>query len=304
MALYCDVYLPVPLDQPFTYALSGEMQQTARVGCRVLVPFQQRKLSGTILRLHDDTPGHNVRPVEKLLDAEPIFDEKLIALGLWVARYYFAPVGEVFRGMAPLGGEVKHSKKYVLTDAGRDVARQSMLGIVAAEDPALIVLRALEEKPSAIEALKRKTPDAARLVAEFQRKGLVKLEEEARERDPLRAPASKLNVEGLGKEPEGKLAKWERELLAFLHLHPGAHPLDETEEIVKNASQSARSLARCGLVKLTPRMSAIRVAPERPCHPLNASQQTAYDRLAAAVQAGKYAAFLLQGVTGSGKTEV
>ncbi|MCX6612988.1 MAG: DEAD/DEAH box helicase family protein, partial [Acidobacteria bacterium] len=304
MAIYCDVCLPVPLDQPFTYSLTGDARHTAQVGCRVLVPFQQRKLSGTILRLHDSTPDYKVRPVEKLLDVEPIFDEKLIALGMWVARYYLAPVGEVFRIMAPLGGEIKRNKIYSLTDAGRDLARQSLLGIVDATDPALVVLKSLDERPMSIEALRRRAVEAPKLVAEFQRKGLIRVEEEAHERDPLRAHATKLNVEGLGLESAEKLPKWERELLAYLHLHPGAHPLDELESFVKNASQSARSLTRRGLVKLSPRMSAIRMAADRPPHCLNPSQQAAFDQLAKAISAGTYAAFLLQGVTGSGKTEV
>ena len=304
MALYCDVCLPVPLDQPFTYALTTAACDSACVGSRVLVPFQQRKLSGTILKLHDNTPGYKVRTIEKLLDADPVFDAKLIALGLWVARYYLAPVGEVFRIMAPLGSEVRRNKVFTLTDAGRDVARQSLLGISEASDPSLLVLKALEDRPMTLDALKRRTPDAPQLVKDFQRKGYLKMEEEAHERDPLRAPATKLNVESVAAESTEKLPKWERELLAFLHLHPGVHPLAEVEIIVKNASQSARSLARRGLAKLTPRMSAIRLAADRPPHNLNSSQAAAYAEIAQAIATGKYASFLLQGVTGSGKTEV
>jgi len=80
--------------------------------------------------------------------------------------------------------------------------------------------------------------------------------------------------------------------------------LDEVEQILKNAGQSARSLARQGVVKLTPRMGAIRLAAERPPHHLNSSQAAAYAAIETAVRANEYAAFLLQGVTGSGKTEV
>ena len=304
MALYCDVCLPVPLDQAFTYSLIGTAREAAQVGSRVLVPFQQRKLSGTILRLHDETPEYKLRPIERLLDQEPIFDEKLISLGVWVARYYLAPVGEVFRIMAPLGGEVKRQKLYSLTEAGRDVARQSLLGIAEATDPALVMLKVLDERAMSLEGLKRRCAEAPKLVAEFQKKGLLRVEEEAHDRDPLRAPASKLNVESSGAESLEKLPKWERELHAYLHLHPGVHPLDELEALVKNASQSARALARRGLAKLTPRMSAIRRPAERAPHELNASQNAAFQALAQAIGTGKYAAFLLQGVTGSGKTEV
>ncbi|MFN8686585.1 MAG: primosomal protein N' [Acidobacteriota bacterium] len=304
MALYCDVCLPVPLDQPFTYGLTGEWREEARVGARVLVPFQQRKLSGTILRLHDEKPEYKVRQVEKLLDREPVFDEKLVGLGLWVAKYYCAPVGEVFRIMAPLGGQVKRSRVWGLTEAGRSVARQSLLGIVEASDPALVVMKALDERGMTVEGLKRRVGEAGEILKEFQKKGWVRVEEEAQEKDPLRAPASKLNVEEVGGETEEKLGKWERELLAYLHLHPGAHPLDEVDRLVKNASVSARGLARRGLVKLTPRMSAIRAVGAGRAHRLNAAQEAAYEEIAKSIAGGEYGAFLLQGVTGSGKTEV
>jgi primosomal protein N' (replication factor Y) len=304
MPEFCDVCLPVPLDQPFTYGLTGVMRSKAQVGCRVVVPFQQRKLTGAILRLHDEKPEFKVRAVERLLDAEPVFDDRLIALGLWVAKYYFAPVGEVFRIMAPLAGEVKRARVYSLTETGRQLARQSLLGITGATEPALMVLQALDARPMTVDALKRRTQAAPALVEEFLRKGYLRREEEATERDPLRAPSSKVNIEGISGEPEGKLSKWERELLAFLHLHPGAHPLDAVEGQVKNASPSARSLARRSLVKLTPRVAAIRAAAVRPPHELNPAQAAAFNAIAASIQRREFGAFLLQGVTGSGKTEV
>ena len=305
MARYCDVVLPVPVDEPFTYELAGEACAVAAVGARALVPFTGRKLTGTIVRLHDDTPAYAVKPVERLLDPEPIFDSKLMALGHWVARYYAAPVGEVFRIMAPLGGEVKKSTVFQLTDAGRGMARQALLGVNDSEDPALILLQALDLREMTLTALKRKHASAPKLLAEWRKKGLVTAVEETQDKDPLRAPAAKLLVEFLAPARAGeKLAKWERELHAFLELHPGQHGLDQVEEIVKNASVSARALARRELVKLTPRLSSIRAAAARPPHALNGHQQAAFDAVAAAVASKQFHAFLLQGVTGSGKTEV
>ena len=40
--LYCDVSLPVPLDQAFTYRLPETIRHRIAVGCRVLVPFGSR----------------------------------------------------------------------------------------------------------------------------------------------------------------------------------------------------------------------------------------------------------------------
>ena len=52
--LYCDVSLPVPLDQPFTYSLPETLRHRVQPGCRLLVPFGTRKLTGVILRCHDE----------------------------------------------------------------------------------------------------------------------------------------------------------------------------------------------------------------------------------------------------------
>ena len=65
------------------------------------------------------------------------------------------------------------------------------------------------------------------------------------QRDPLRASAARLRASWLAPAPEGlKLTKRERELHAFLELHPGTHNLEQLEGSVKGASQAARSLAR------------------------------------------------------------
>jgi len=57
--------------------------------------------------------------VIEALDLAPVLDEHLLKLGKWIADYYLAPVGEVFRTMLPLSAEFKRSVAYRITDAGR-----------------------------------------------------------------------------------------------------------------------------------------------------------------------------------------
>ena len=80
--LYCDVSLPVPLDQPFTYSLPDTLRHRVRVGSRLIVPFGTRKLTGVILRCHDDPPGVATRDALRLIDSEPVLSAELMALGL------------------------------------------------------------------------------------------------------------------------------------------------------------------------------------------------------------------------------
>lgn len=300
--MYCDVSLPVPLDQPFTYALPTSLHHRVKAGARVVVPFGTRKLTGVVLALHRNAPGRQARAVEKLIDEEPIFDAALLRLAHWVAAYYCAPLGEVLRSMAPTSAETSRSKVYAVTDTGRDMVRQSLFG---EEDtsPQARLLRMLEVRPLSASYLKTKVEDAAKILKALEQKGLVAVDEDVSAKDPMRAPAEQLRVR-FAKRADGlKLPKAERELVAYLELHPGEHGLAALEETVKEASRSARALARRGLVTLRIAPLAM-LADVRPPHALNQWQQAAYDKIRVQLDTGTFGAFLLQGVTGSGKTEV
>ncbi len=300
--MYIDVSLPVPLDQPFTYSLPETLEHRAKPGCRVLVPFGSRKLTGVIVAVHDMPPEAQVKEALRLLDEEPVLDAELLSLGQWISAYYCAPLGEVLRSMTPLTGEVRKSKLYSLTDAGRDAARQLLLG-APGDDPTLQVLALLDGRPLSASYLKRKVPDAAKVIRSLEKKGFVAVEDLQADRDPLRASAARLRVE-FGTRPDEKLPKAERELLSYLELHPGSHNLQEVEAVIKGASAAARALARRSAVKLETESPLTWREPIRPERTLNTHQLLAYQRLEAAIRANKFKAFLLEGVTGSGKTEV
>jgi primosomal protein N' (replication factor Y) len=304
---FCDVSLPVPVDQVFTYSLPETLQHRVQVGSRVFVPFGTRKLTGVVLALSDEPPEGQLRDVLRLIDEQPVLDCEMIALARWIAAYYCAPLGEVLRTMTPLTGELRSSKMYELTDSGRDAARQLVL-TADDKDPIMQVMRLLESRPLTAPYIKQKVPGAANALRSLQKKGFVHVEDIQADRDPMRAAAERLRVELLrgdtGQETcATKLPKWERELLAYLDLHPGSHNLAQLEPIVKNASQSARSLARKKLVDLATE-SNLPLSDPRPIRTLNPAQLTAYQEIEASLRHGKFQAFLLQGVTGSGKTEV
>jgi primosomal protein N' (replication factor Y) (superfamily II helicase) len=120
MPLFCDVALAVPLDMVFTYAVPPGMEPV--VGGRVLVPFRQQRMSGIVVELHNRPPqvkAQQIKQVIEALDLTPVLDEQLLKLGKWIADYYLAPAGEVFRTMLPLSAEFKRSVEYRITDEGR-----------------------------------------------------------------------------------------------------------------------------------------------------------------------------------------
>ena len=297
--------LPVPLDQLFTYSLPLTLQHRVKPGARIIVPFGTRRLTGVVLAVHDNAAGVAVKDALRLIDAEPVLSDELIALGRWISGYYCSPLGEVLRSMLPLAADIRAGKVYSLTSAGRDASKQ--LSIDAAADDSLNqVLQMLAARELSAAHLKRKIPLADKILKSLERKGWVAVEHVQHERDPLRAPALRLRIELIPQaaDPTTKPPKAERELLAFLSLHPGSHNLGELEDLVKNASVAARALARKKLVTLTPEPLAIRAAPIRAPHDLNTAQRNAFDLIAAGIRSQAFCTFLLHGVTGSGKTEV
>jgi primosomal protein N' (replication factor Y) (superfamily II helicase) len=93
MTEYCEVAVPVPLDQLFTYKLDRGISSEA--GARVLVPFRERRLIGIVTELHDRAPAFAAKNVLESLDESgtPALTEELIRLGRWISVYYLAPIG-------------------------------------------------------------------------------------------------------------------------------------------------------------------------------------------------------------------
>ena len=129
----CEVALPVPLRTTFTYAAPAAASNgTPASGTRVVVPFRNRAMVGLVLgRAPQQAPAGGIREISDVLDAQPALTPALVALGRWVAGYYLAPVGEVFRSMLPPVVEVRSVQELTRTAAGAAL---------------LAELRALEER--------------------------------------------------------------------------------------------------------------------------------------------------------------
>jgi primosomal protein N' (replication factor Y) (superfamily II helicase) len=194
MPLFCDVALPVPLDQTFTYAVNGV---TPVVGARVLVPFSGQRLMGVVVKVHEDAPKDDfeIKPVQQVLDDAALLPDELMELARWIAAYYVAPLGEVLRGMLPLGAEVKRHVVYRIAEAGRRVlyegaakgsSRRSKL-TVEEQNREYSVLNYLEDGEAAkISALRSATGANKSLLEGMVRKKWLTREAVAEERDARR----------------------------------------------------------------------------------------------------------------------
>ena len=286
---FCDVSLPVPLDQPFTYALPETLRHRVRPGCRLMVPFGSRKLTGVVLACHDEPPAVAARDALRLLDAEPVLDAELLALGRWIAGYYCAPLGEVLRGMLPLAAEIRRGKIYSLTDVRPRRRAPACCSTPRRTIPPSQILRLLEQRP----ALRRVPRHAScrwptRPCESLERKGFIAAEQVHAERDPLRVArrAAARRDLPVPPRPTPSCPKPSASCWRSCELHPGSHNLKELEgHGAERQPGGAGAGAQAGWSRSRP---SRRASPAGPCarrHALNPAQQAAFERIREAVDA-------------------
>ena len=122
MPQFCEVALPVPLDQLFTYSIPDSL--SLQPGMRVIVPFGSRQLLGVVVRCRDVSTAIEpaaIKPVKDVLDEKPVLPDELLRLGQWIADYYVVPQGEALAAMLPPRSPVRRSTRVVLTATGQQI---------------------------------------------------------------------------------------------------------------------------------------------------------------------------------------
>jgi len=312
MPEFCDVALPVPLDMAFTYRVPEGAEPV--VGGRVLVPFRQQRMTGVVVELHDRKPAVVTKNVQSVIDPSPVLDESLLRLGRWIADYYLAPVGEVFRTMLPLAAEFKRVIGYRITEPGQMALHLAGMSGSSArsrrtpdeqatEFRVLDYLGGFDGELVREEALRSATRVSRSVLAGMIRKKWLI-------REDLSAPqdATRTVRVALLKSAEGKLNANQQALVDTLAAAGGKVPA-ETLQSLEVPRTTLGTLVRRGLVEIIEEPADFSVSRTKPRvspfeFDFNAAQKFALARLQQGVEAHKFSGMLLHGVTGSGKTAV
>ena len=315
--LYCDVALPVPLDIIFTYE-AGDLEPI--VGGRVVVPFgkgAEKKLSGIVTRVHHEPPAtRKLKRVLQVLDTAPVFDENLLALGRWIAQYYLAPLGEVYRTMLPLQAEFRQAFGYRITELGAEALYDSAdagSSRRSQKDPEHLmneyaVLDALAEGELVREERLRSAAGATREVlrALRQKKWIVR-EDLSGARDARRLVKFVVLRDAADGVNTHKLNAAQRRIVELLRESQGRMRTEDLREAGCSPS-SLKTLVKHDLVEIVEEAVEQAVPQMKPRSTLEsvftADQKEALRAIRGGVEERRFKVALLHGVTGSGKTAV
>ncbi|MGD8958214.1 MAG: primosomal protein N', partial [Desulfobacteraceae bacterium] len=300
-----EVAVALPVQGTYTYSVPTPFLDQLQAGKRILVPFGRRRVTGYVLGvLAPPDAGLEIKAVLDILDERPLFPAAMIPFFRWVADYYLHPLGEVIKAALPQGINLCDRAALSLTPEGQAALAQASLPPLTRQVLERISQRACQPKDLV------RSPGAAvpaALLHALSNAGWV-----TRKR-VLKRPATGSRTE------------------RFVTLGPAAHRADLTGltpkrrqlleavaaageissgrlgDILPGAARLLGPLVHCGLLQVAhktvyrdPFGEAIQ--PDR-ARQLTDEQAAAVTRVETAL-AGGFAAFLLAGVTGSGKTEV
>lgn len=311
MSEFCDVALPVPLDTVFTYRIVDGVQPV--VGGRVLVPFRQQRMSGIVTAIHDTAPKVAAKALVGALDSEPVLSEQLMSLGHWIANYYLAPLGEVFRTMLPLSAEFQRAIYYRITDEGRMALHLAGMSGSSARvqrkpEEILAEFRVLDylggREGVREQTLRNATRASKDLLAAMLRKRWIAREDLSAARDAARI----VKIAALrGTIEDGKkLTENQRKVIEILAASGGRLALEHLSEIEIPRS-TLQTLVRRNLVDIVEAPAEFSISAIKPRAvdvQLNEFQQEARQEILDGIAARRFGGVLLHGVTGSGKTAV
>jgi primosomal protein N' (replication factor Y) len=301
------VALPLPVDGLFEYSVPPDLVAQAAPGCRALVRFGSRHLTGVIVeRVREAEHPGELRPLLKLVDPEPVLSSALLDILREAAADVFCPLGVALAAALPAGSTPRIVRGFALTPRGRAALAS---GVVGEETRPL--LAALEERPLPATALRARCGGAQvdLRLRDLEDDGLVERREV--EGRPA-ARVARQRIAGLTpgvdvQDALARLARAPRQAALLRHLaESGETPLDALAKSFP--PRLVRALSSRGLVAVHERAAprdvlGIALEGDRSVT-LSADQARALEPIERAIAAARPETFLLHGVTGSGKTEI
>lgn len=302
---FAEIAVPVGFHGTLTYRIPASLQDGVRLGSRVEVPLGPKLTTGFVVALLDQAPveAAKLKPIRAVLDDdEPALIPEIIDLCRWAAEYYIAPLGEMLKVALPANMAARGKRQAVLTADEAMIARaRDAKQILDADLPLLDELR---KRPLPVAAIFEEMKMSRSSVDRLRDAGIIALADRLTDAAGVRYDRFVV----LESDPGGLTPK---QLAAVELLQARGGEL--SVRALEHAGVSAAVLS--ALVK----KSVVRIERRARRHTLDAflaglegveageirysgEQRMAITAIRGAL--GTFAPFLVEGVTGSGKTEV
>ena len=299
---YIEAAVALPVYKTFTYSVPDELLPFISVGKRILIPFGRRRVTGYILGTSPEKVDGEIKHILDVLDEQPLFPQSMIPFFQWISDYYKHPIGDSIKNGLPGGLTLYDYTSIAITEAGKAALKDNCVTPLERN-----VLTLLEAGPIRLKDLSRKLNRIipAALIQSLQRDGRISKIRQ------LKGAATKSRMARFvspvdATRPLAELTAPRKKIMTILQSE-GEIPVAELKKQVPSAPRLIQALEKDGYVKIAQKRVyrdpfGEPIAPDS-APDLNVEQENAVAQIIGCLDHG-YRTFLLQGVTGSGKTEV
>jgi len=300
---YISVAIALPVPKAYTYGVPEHFQNACSPGVRVLIPFGKKRVTGYILFGQETCGKFTAKNILDVLDDHPLFPESEIPFFRWIAEYYLHPLGEVIKAALPSGLESHDESCLFVTEKGLDALNGKRLSPGEEEIIEFIQKRDLAKLKQLFKT--SRNPSVHTLVRRMEKQDLVTVSYILK-KDGVSARMEKFIVFQQDPEPTLRMSK-KREAILMQVKQKKEMSLTGLKALIPTAPSLIKPLAEAGFIRIIQRRIfrdplGDPVEPDTP--PKLTDEQTRVVKQVQDKSDQGFAAYLLTGITGSGKTEV
>jgi primosomal protein N' (replication factor Y) len=308
---FVEVAVALHVFQTFTYRLTPDLAPKAQPGARILVPLGRKLVTGYIVGLHHELPSSEtefeIKEAASIVDSIPVCTPEILSITRWVSDYYASPWGETIKASLPPGISPAIYESVAITVQGRDAITQ-----LDKESTASQILRRLEERdgPQRTEELLDYCPvnQLSKILRELEAAGqITRIQSQGTSFVKTKFRQAVRRVKSVDLDSL-KLTEAQQRIVTLLTMNDSMLVQLLAKEAGVGVS-TIKSLQKKGIVEIFE--EAVRRDPlalseqdKSQDYRLTTDQTSVLKKIDEAIERGTYSAFLLHGVTGSGKTEV
>ncbi len=296
----------------FDYIIADDLLTSTSVGSLVLVPFGKRDELGFIAKIKTKTliPQDGLKKIKRTLIERPLFDEKKLKLASWLSFYYLCPMGRVLSLFIPPGFNFKIQKRLIFSKHALERCEQEYPFLNAFD-----LDKPMEEKRflSGLQKINRNKNTGEKIVRDLAAKKIISrdvfLKEphiDLRYEDYVQI-SKKASADMVEKIPKKSFAQ--RRAIEYL-LEKGEVKKSIFYKEANISSSVFNILVQKGCIECTKKRAEriyeylMQDEKYEEALKLNVYQEECVKSIGNTIESAKFHAYLIEGITGSGKTEV
>lgn len=300
-------------DRIYHYIIPKSLEQAVKVGVRITVPFGRgnKTSEAYVIGITGKSEYDNLKEIRSVTDEYSYFDEKTVELIKFMSHRYFCSLISAIKAVIPsgVGLSIRRSAERVddISESARNYLEHSLVAsqIYDCLSDGAMYFDKISDFVSA--------KNISFVLKTMEEKGIIKICEKVEEgvKDSYETRVSfELTDEDAERSIDAmkKRAPARARCMEVLCDNKDM-PLSELLEYAKTEKNVVRALESLGYVKIYKAVSKDDIFDDYTeikydKHILNTEQQKVVDEIYSSIKSGEKKTFLLNGVTGSGKTEV